>query len=245
MIPLGERQGAGILAALKSPGATRGGATTPHPRVGPDGRRYARCRRRDTEPERARRRLPGRVVRQDVQRRGSGSRVDDAVRQHRDRQQRILIEHQQDIASKQNADDHAAYLNSTTNYTYDPAGRLAQAVKTGNGPDTETYVHDDNGNVISQTIGGATTTYTYNRNRLISSAAGGQNAGYNYDPYGRLDTVTSAGQILSHNTYDGFDHIVQATTTNSAGTSQTTSYTFDPLDRTTSQTTSGKTTDYD
>jgi RHS repeat-associated protein len=150
----------------------------------------------------------------------------------------------EDIASKQNADNHTSYLNSTTDYTYDPVDRLAKAVKTGNGADTETYVHDDNANVTSQTVQGTTTTYTYDRNRLLSSTSGGQSAGYDYDPYGRLQSVTSAGQILSRNTYDGFDHIAQTTQTGPTGTATTTTYTFDPLDRTTSKTVGGKTTDF-
>jgi RHS repeat-associated protein len=150
----------------------------------------------------------------------------------------------EDVASKQNADNHSAYLNSTTDYTYDPADRLAKAVKTGNGADTETYVHDDNANVTSQTVGGTTTTYSYDRNRLLSSTSGGSTAAYNYDPYGRLDTVTSAGTVIEHNTYDGFDHVVKNTKLGTGGTTTTTTYAFDPLDRTTSETANGKTTDY-
>jgi RHS repeat-associated protein len=93
-------------------------------------------------------------------------------------------------------------------------------------------------------LAGAATSYTYDRNRLQSSASGGQSAGYNYDPYGRLDTITSAGTVVERNTYDGFDHITQNTKLGSGGTSTTTTYTFDPLDRTASKTTAGKTTDF-
>ncbi len=150
----------------------------------------------------------------------------------------------EDIASKQNADNHAAYLNSTTDYTYDPADRLAKSVKTGNGATTDTYVHDDNANVVSQVVSGASTTYTYDRNRLQSSASGGTSAGYDYDPFGRLDTISSAGTVVERNTYDGFDHVVQNTKAGAGGTSTTTNYTFDPLDRTSSETANGKTTDY-
>ncbi|WP_406515905.1 hypothetical protein OH809_30085 [Streptomyces sp. NBC_00873] len=58
----------------------------------------------------------------------------------------------QDVAKKMNADNQAAYLDSTADFTYDPADRLAESVKTGNGAATEAYVHDDNANVISQTV---------------------------------------------------------------------------------------------
>ncbi|MEU2742065.1 DNRLRE domain-containing protein [Streptomyces sp. NPDC007095] len=150
----------------------------------------------------------------------------------------------EDIASKQNADNHTAYLNSTTDYTYDPVDRLAKSVKTGNGADTETYVHDDNANVISQTLNNTTTTYTYDRNRLLSSASGTTSAAYNYDPYGRLDTITSAGTVIERNTYDGFDHITKNTKLGTGGVTTTTTYAFDPLDRTASKTVGGKTTDF-
>ncbi|MFI1098509.1 DNRLRE domain-containing protein [Streptomyces sp. NPDC020917] len=149
-----------------------------------------------------------------------------------------------DVASKQNADNHTAYLNSTTDYTYDPVDRLSKAVKSGNGAETETYVHDANANVISQSVAGTATTYTYDRNRLLSSASGGTTAAYNYDPYGRLDTITGGGTVVERNTYDGFDHVTKNTKLGAGGTSTTSSYTYDPLDRTTSKTVNGKTTDF-
>ncbi|MGW0886121.1 golvesin C-terminal-like domain-containing protein [Streptomyces sp. NPDC002671] len=153
----------------------------------------------------------------------------------------------QDVAKKMNADNHTAYLDSTTNYTYDPANRLKQSTKTGNGAGTETYVHDDNANVISQTVGSTTTTFDYDRNRLLTATAGGSTARYNYDPFGRQESVTQAsdGKIISRNVYDGFDHVVESQKADSTGALKSTTYTFDPLDRTTSQTANGKTTDYE
>nr|WSY52134.1 DNRLRE domain-containing protein [Streptomyces sp. NBC_00886] len=150
----------------------------------------------------------------------------------------------QDVAKKMNADDHTAYLSSTTDYTYDPADRLAKAVKSGNGAGMETYVHDDNANVISQTVGGTTSTYNYDRNRLLSATASGVTANYNYDPFGRQESVTSGGQIISRSVYDGFDHVIESQKTDSTGAMKSTTYAFDPLDRTTSKTSAGKTTDY-
>ncbi|WP_245180421.1 golvesin C-terminal-like domain-containing protein [Streptomyces montanisoli] len=151
----------------------------------------------------------------------------------------------QDVAKKMNADDHTAYLSSTTDYTYDPADRLAKSVKSGNGADTETYVHDDNANVIDQTVKGTTTTYTYDRNRLLTAKAGGATADYTYDPFGRQQSVTSGGQVISRNTYDGFDHVTKSEKADDTGALKSTTYTFDPLDRTTSETAAGKTTNYE
>ncbi|MEU7996636.1 hypothetical protein AB0B83_15045 [Micromonospora sp. NPDC049060] len=141
-----------------------------------------------------------------------------------------------DAARKMNADNNAAYLDTTSAYTYDPRDRLSQLVKTGHGADTETYMHDANNNVINQTIKNATTTFNYDRNRLLTASTGGATAAYNYDPFGRLDTVTAAGTVIERNVYDGFDHVIENRKTTSTGTSRT-KYTFDPLDRTTTKTT--------
>ncbi|MFE7599239.1 DNRLRE domain-containing protein [Streptomyces sp. NPDC057494] len=150
----------------------------------------------------------------------------------------------QDVAKKMNADNHAAFLDSTTDYTYDPVDRLTKTVKTGNGAGTDTYVHDDNANVISQTVKNTTTTYDYDRNRLQSAAVGGQSSTYTYDPFGRLETVTAGGKVIERSVYDGFDHVVESQKADGAGVLKSTKYTFDPLDRTSSKTADGKTTDF-
>ncbi|WP_251023002.1 DNRLRE domain-containing protein [Streptomyces sp. ISL-10] len=151
----------------------------------------------------------------------------------------------QDVVKKMNADNHAAYLDSKTDYTYDPADRLTKSVKTGNGAGTETYVHDDNANVISQTVKGTSTSYQYDRNRLLTATVSGVTANYNYDPFGRQESVTSGGKVIERSVYDGFDHVVESQKTDDAGVMKSTTYTFDPLDRTASKTADGKTTDFE
>ncbi|MFE7571400.1 DNRLRE domain-containing protein [Streptomyces sp. NPDC057539] len=150
----------------------------------------------------------------------------------------------QDVAKKMNADNHAAYLESTTDYTYDPADRLAKSVKTGTGAGTDTYVHDDNANVISQSVKGVSTTFGYDRNRLLTATSAGTTANYNYDPFGRQESVTAGGKVIDRSVYDGFDHIVESQKADDTGALKTTKYTFDPLDRTASKTADGKTTDF-
>ncbi|GEK04587.1 hypothetical protein TNCT1_68630 [Streptomyces sp. 1-11] len=150
----------------------------------------------------------------------------------------------QDVTKKMNADNHSAYLSSTTDYTYDPADRLSQSVKTGNGAATEKYVHDDNANVISQTVKDVTTTYTYDRNRLLTAATGSATANYNYDPFGRQQSTISDGKVIGRTTYDGFDHVAKSENMGTGGSLKATTYTYDPLDRTASETADGKTTDY-
>jgi RHS repeat-associated protein len=147
-----------------------------------------------------------------------------------------------DVSRKMNADNNSDTLSTTSEYRYDPQDRVASVTKTGTGAGTETYVHDANGNVVSQSVGGVATTFNYDRNRLLTSAAGGVTSSYNYDPFGRLDTITAAGTVFERNVYDGFDHVIENRKNNGAGTS-TTRYTFDPLDRTSTKTTDAGTAD--
>ncbi|MFF0204374.1 DNRLRE domain-containing protein [Streptomyces sp. NPDC005017] len=150
----------------------------------------------------------------------------------------------QDVTKKMHADNNTAYLESTTNYAYDPADRLKETVKTGNGAGTETYVHDDNANVIRQTVKNETTEFEYDRNRLLTATVSGATANYNYDPFGRQESVTASGQVIERKVYDGFDHVVEDQKMVSGGALETTKYTFDPLDRTSSKTADGKTTTF-
>ncbi|WBB91605.1 DNRLRE domain-containing protein [Verrucosispora sp. WMMC514] len=140
-----------------------------------------------------------------------------------------------DVAKKMNADNNSAYLNTTSEYTYDPRDRVVSVNKSGDTPGDETYVHDANNNVINQTIKGASTTFNYDRNRLLTATTGGATASYNYDPFGRLDTVTAAGVVIEKNLYDGFDHVIENRKNIGTGTTVT-RYTYDPLDRTATKT---------
>jgi RHS repeat-associated protein len=135
-----------------------------------------------------------------------------------------------DTSRQMNADNHAATIDRLAAYTYDPRDRVASVVKTdsanGNQVGSESYLHDANGNVVSETINGTTTTSTYNRNRLVSASRGGVPSRYNYDPFGRLDTVTIGGQAVQRFGYDGFDRMTEQRTG-----SAVTRTTYDPLDR--------------
>ncbi|XCW06505.1 DNRLRE domain-containing protein [Streptomyces sp. HUAS MG47] len=150
-----------------------------------------------------------------------------------------------DVGKKMNADAPSTYIDVTANYTYDPVDRISQVTKTGTGSSTETYVHDDNANVVSQNVKGVPSTFTFDRNRLQSATVNGAVAGYTYDPFGRLETISGEGKIVERKTYDGFDHVVESSKLTESGGQSVTKYTFDPLDRTTSKTSEGKTTEYD
>jgi RHS repeat-associated protein len=145
-----------------------------------------------------------------------------------------------DTSKTMNADNHAALIQRAQTATYDPRDRIATLTKTdptsGATVDSEAYVHDANDNVISQTRNNVTTTSSYDRNRLQRSVTGSSTANYNYDPFGRLDSVTSGTQVLQRFLYDGFDRVSEYRQRISAGVFATTRYGYDPLDRTASKT---------
>ncbi|MEU9214045.1 hypothetical protein AB0D27_40685 [Streptomyces sp. NPDC048415] len=62
-------------------------------------------------------------------------------------------------------------------------------------------------------------------------------------PFGRQESVTSNGTVIERSVYDGFDHVVESQKRDDTGTMKSTTYTFDPLERTASKTAAGKTTD--
>lgn len=143
-----------------------------------------------------------------------------------------------DTLKLMNADNNAEYIDNTYTYTYDPQDRITKVDKAGDDPATETYRYDRNSNVVEQSVGGATTSQRYDRNRLLSTTTSGVTSTYNYDPLGRLDTVSVGGQTQQKYYYDGFDRTVK-TRAGSGASAVTTSYAFDPFDRTVSQTTTG------
>ncbi|MEV6250809.1 RHS repeat-associated core domain-containing protein [Streptomyces sp. NPDC051742] len=87
-------------------------------------------------------------------------------------------------------------------------------------------------------------SFTYDRDRLLSATVSGAVASCNYDAFGRLETVTGGGKVVERNTYDGFDHVVQTPRLTGDGGQSVTQYAFDPFDRTTSKTGGGKTTTF-
>jgi RHS repeat-associated protein len=151
-----------------------------------------------------------------------------------------------DAETLMNADTSASMTHSLS-YVYDPRDRIEKVITDGSA--TETYTHDATDNVTSQTVNNTPTTFNYDRDRLLSATSGGSTVNYNYDSLGRLDTVTGGSSpcgVVERNTYDGFDNIASHQQANAAGTGcDTTSYTYDPLNRQASQkVNSGSTTQY-
>ncbi len=131
-------------------------------------------------------------------------------------------------------------LDQRSTFAYTPAGQLAGVDKTGaDAGDDESYTYDAAGNTITQVIGSVTTTSNFDRNRLTNSAVTGNGTTYSrYDSYGRLTSRDNAGQVIERYAYDGFDRTTREQRFDAAGVLQLTkSQSFDPFDRTTSQTT--------
>ncbi|WP_075018058.1 DNRLRE domain-containing protein [Actinacidiphila rubida] len=154
----------------------------------------------------------------------------------------------QDASTTQSADNSASDLNRTATDTYTPRDQIA-SVTNSDGNDNQTYSYDLAGNITSQTVGATTTNNTYDRNRLLAATINGNTLDYNYDPFGRTDTVTASGTVVNRYTYDGFDHIASESK-NTGSSTVTTDYTYDPYDRTVTQvenagTGSAKTTAFD
>ena len=154
----------------------------------------------------------------------------------------------QDVSSLESADNNSTDLNNTVTDAYTPANQI-ETVTNSDGHDNQSYTYDQAGNITAQTVNGTSTTNVYDRGRLLSATVGGATADYNYDPFGRTDTVTAGGTVIKRYTYDGFDHVTAEQQYTSAGLA-TTDYTFDALGRTTTQTdnagtSSAKTTTFD
>jgi RHS repeat-associated protein len=148
-----------------------------------------------------------------------------------------------DVLKLMNADNSADYIDNTYTFEYDPQDRVRKVTKTGDSSSTEIYEYDGNSNVVSQTVDNVPTTNKYDRNRLHQSTTAGVTSTYNYDPLGRLDTVTVGGVRAEKYYYDGFDRTAKVTAGTGA-TAKSTTYVYDPFDRTASKTVAGKTTAY-
>jgi RHS repeat-associated protein len=146
-----------------------------------------------------------------------------------------------DVLKLMNADNSSDYIDNTYVFEYDPQDRIEKVTKTGDSSATETYQHDANNNVVSQNVAGTVTNNVYDRNRLHSSTTSGVTSTYNYDPLGRLDTVSVGGQRAQKYYYDGFDRTAK-TTAGIGASAKSTTYVYDPFDRTVSQTVGSKTT---
>ncbi|MFI7067417.1 DNRLRE domain-containing protein [Kribbella sp. NPDC050124] len=183
------------------------------------------------------------LVSSQVEKKSNGTLVSQHAMEYSPNGHRI-----KDTAKVQNADNHSAYLEDVYAYTFDPLDRVAMVEKKDAGGSnvvsSESYTHDAAGNVISQVVKDVPTTFSYDRNRLLTATSSGSTASYTYDPFGRLTQVSSAGKVIERNTYDGYDRVVKHRQLQDDGSTKTTETSFDALDRTSAKVEGSKTTEY-
>lgn len=133
-----------------------------------------------------------------------------------------------------------AALNET--YSYDPLQRLTNARVVSSGVSSILgYQYDNMGNMLSQTLNGIATTYTYNaqNNELTGSSTPGTSTSYSYDNNGNLlsKSVTTSGTVNWSYSWDAANHLLKVT--NSTGQVQ---YAYDGMGRMAVALESGSTT---
>ncbi len=122
--------------------------------------------------------------------------------------------------SRGNTTSITNYLDGSKNqsFTYDAINRLAGF----NGAwGTGSYSYDSNGNRLTKTAGGITTSYSYSSNRL-GSASGGEPASFSYNGNGSPTSITWQGSSYSL-VYDSLDNL----TSYKLGATSLGDYTYD------------------
>ena len=119
-------------------------------------------------------------------------------------------------------------VSTTTNSTYTYAGtnyaNPHAVTQIGNGVSTTTYSYDNNGNLAQKTTDGNSTTYLWDyANRLTALGAGAATTTYSYDAFGQrvLQTGTTTTYIYPSKLYS-----VASSTISGAAFATTTEYAF-------------------
>jgi RHS repeat-associated protein len=124
---------------------------------------------------------------------------------------------------------------STVTYTYDGAHRLVGEVRTGTAPYSISYTLDGEGNRLSQTVNGVTTTFSYNADDQLLSTSGGFNNSYTYNANGeQVSRVLNGVSYTLSWDYDG--QLVGI-----SGNGSTVTFGYDALGRRVSRTANGTT----
>jgi RHS repeat-associated protein len=131
---------------------------------------------------------------------------------------------------------------SVVTYTYDDAGRLTGESRTGSAAFAASYTLDADGNRTSQTIGTATTAFTYDTDDAltsVSSTTGGLNNSYTYNANGDQITRTLAGTTytLAYNSKGELAEITSAS-------SPTKLFAYDAMERRVERTSGSTTTTF-
>lgn len=151
-----------------------------------------------------------------------------------------------DAGTLQNADDGGA-LNRTADREYSPNNQVTK-VTNSDGKDNQSYEYDSAGNIIHQVVDDVDVFFDYDRGRISDSqtivAPLPVTGGYQYDTLGRLFALSNLA-VLGTNldaeqqyTYDGFDNVVSQSSATTDGKTKKDTYTYDSLNRATTEKTS-------
>lgn len=123
-------------------------------------------------------------------------------------------------------------LNNTTTYSYSDTTRT-MTMTTPEGIAVVT-TRNRHGETLTVTAAGRTTTYTYNRDGLLTGASDnlGSLESRTYDRMGRQLTATDARGVVTTFTYDAANRVLTRTV-DSGGLALTTTYTYDGMGRVT------------
>lgn len=209
----------------------------------------------------------GRLIKQETPFEKVGSTVYNAIQKHDyDQNGNVVREQTQKNASG------AATSWAKTEYIYNSRGFLTSSISYDGTNEAQrvAYTYDPMGNLLTQTVGGVTTTYTYDRFSNVTQMVDplGQSESCAYDLVGHITSKTDRDGTVASYTYDGLGRPLTTTVTqNGAVTGQTalsytltgqtlklsndstnTTYTYDALGRLTKAIESGgvvKTYGYD
>lgn len=120
-------------------------------------------------------------------------------------------------------------LNKQVYYTYNKQTETCRTVT--DKESTETFVHDAQWNIVSQSDATGTTTYTYDAaGRVVKVSSPGYPMTSTYNAYGLCTSVSNAASGTTTYTYNGFDELATKTDANH----NVTTYAYDLAGRLTS-----------
>jgi RHS repeat-associated protein len=174
----------------------------------------------------------GHLVRREYDDEGNLTRITDErggqISFTYDDNNRLLTETYPVIGALATTRDQLGRVATTTNrrgdtvtYAYDSRGRRTGKTVTGTGGGAYSYTYDDNGNMLTHSIGGTTTTYTYDAMNRVATITypDGHAVAFAYDDAGNIATITYPGGMVVAYQYDDFNRLaVPAAFHNGAGT---------------------------